>query len=152
MKAIELGGRKLRVLAQANIAHDFWLTRQIREAGIHKLELGAHQTAAQFADDVINRVMESGAALVLLGGLLAPADLAVKDWTPAIAADMTAFIETLTTDEDKIVVRGLVADAILAFFRTGLVSFSTSQTSSMTSREPEAIARPSALSASSGAI
>jgi hypothetical protein len=138
MQTVVLAGRTLRVLTSANIAHDFWLTRQIRLAGIDQILIDPSQDPAAFVDAILDRLMVSGMAITLLSGLLAPVELEAKDWTSNTAADMAAFLNALTADADKLVVRGLMAETVLGFFQAGLVSLRTSRTSSTTDHEPAA--------------
>lgn len=132
MKPIVLGGRKLRLLTSANIAHDYWLKKQLHDAGLRHIQVDPTRPAAESCAEILDRAETSGYAMVILGGLLAPAEMKAEDWTPAIAAEMTAHIERLAGAEDQLIVRGMVADAILGFFQAGLVSIRISRMSSKT--------------------
>ena len=127
----ELNGRKFAVIECGTVKHDYWLMKQIREAGIESVDFPADRDMVHMVDALIDRVLASGAAMVLLGGLIMPAEMKVTEWTPAIAAEMTAFLESLTATADKELVRGLVAQAMVGFFRSALVSLRTSRTSSL---------------------
>jgi hypothetical protein len=127
---IELGGRKLQVIASANIEHDCWMAAKIREAGLDRVAVDEHQPVADVVELILDRVQGSGLATVLIGSLLAPADLDLKKWRPAVALEMIEFVRELTATEDKVVFRGLLAQAIAGFFRSALASLATSPTSS----------------------
>lgn len=130
MRIVKVGGRALQVFASGTISHDYWLKRQIRLAGIDQIEIDPRRNADDTVAMIVDRVIDSGMAMTILGGLLAPEEMAVKDWTPAVAEEMASFLNALIETEDKTVVRGLVAEVILGFFLNGLVSLRTSRMSS----------------------
>lgn len=127
---IELGGRQLQVIASANIEHDCWMSAKIREAGLDHLPMDEGTPVEDVVERILDRVQGSGMATALIGGLLAPAELDLRTWRPAVALEMTEFVRDLTAREDKLVFRGLLAQAIAGFFRSGLASLATSRTSS----------------------
>ena len=106
--------------------------RQIDAANVGSLDgPTAGESADAYVDAMVRRVIASGHALVLLGGLLAPAELELKHWTPAVAAEMTAFLGGLMSDDDKLAVRGLIAQTLLGFFLSAIGSAGISPTSSV---------------------
>ena len=136
MKVIEIGGRKLQMIAEANVAHDTWIMQQISLAGLDTLDFDAGKPPEAAVDSIVDRVVQSGMAMTLLGGLLMPVGVAATDWTPTIAADVIAFLNALSAKEDRLAVRGAVAEAIICFFYAGLISLKTSRMSSVRNRGP----------------
>jgi hypothetical protein len=130
---IKLGDRKFQVIMNGTVLHDFWMHKKIKAAGLEQIVLAEGETTEVYVDRMLDHVIGNGHALVLLGGLLAPAELTLTEWTPAVAAECTKFLAQLMEPADKIIVRGLIAQALIGFFRSGLASFMTSRMSSSTS-------------------
>lgn len=129
-KTIVLGGLGFRIITNGTVKHDLWMYAQVKAAGLSELEIKPGQSPEAFVDEVLGRLMASDRALVLLGGLLLPERLEMKDWTPQVAAEVTAHLEGLIEPQDKALVRGTLASMVVGFFQSGLVSFVTSPTSS----------------------
>jgi hypothetical protein len=127
---VTIGKRTLQIVTAGPIRHDVWLMQQVRAAGIERVEMGKDESAEDLVDAMLDRVMQSGKALHLLGSMLAPADMKLEDWREETAQQMADFIGGLTDKEDKRVVRGLLAQCLAGFFANGLVSVRTSRTSS----------------------
>jgi len=143
----ELGGRKWQIITNGSLQHDYWMVEQVRDAGIKDVEIPAGADLDQALNALIARVMAKGAFLTLLGGLLIPAEIPVTDWTPDVAAEVSAFIGKLVAEEDKVRVRALVAQMLAGFFRSGLVSGWTSPISSAPSPVAHAAAEIGAKTA-----
>jgi hypothetical protein len=135
---IELGGRKLQVIASANIEHDCWMANTVREAGLRPFVIDEARSVDEQVNGYVDCALESGMVTTLVGGLLAPAELDLRTWRPAVAAEMTEFIRNLTAPEDKLVFRGLFGAAVAGFFRSGLASLGISPTSSRVPMGPRA--------------
>lgn len=125
-EAVELGGRRFVRVENSTVRHDFWLMGQARKAGLNRIEAKPGTTVEDFVDEILGRLMDSDLALVLLGGLLVPEGLDMKDWTPATAAEVTRHIELLTAKEDKDAVKPLTASMLIGFFRSGIASLKIS--------------------------
>lgn len=132
MDGVTLGGRAFQIITNGPVKHDFWMAARVREAGVDRVHLAPGQPVGVVVDALLDQLMTSGQSLVLLGGMLAPAELALRDWTPEVAADATAHIESLMAPADKQRVRGMVAQVLAGFFASGLASLTTSPTSSPT--------------------
>ena len=81
-------------------------------------------------EELLDRVILGGYALRLLGGLLLPEGMNPREWTPEVAAGITAHLELLTDREEKNQIRPLVASMLAGFFTSGLASLRTSSASS----------------------
>lgn len=132
-----LAGRSLQLIVNGPVKHDHFMFTQMAEAGLSQLNPAAGEDVQAYVDRVLDRMIVTGAALKLLGGLLAPAGLDLRKWTPEVAADMTTFLGELMTPEDKTLVRQLTAQAIVGFFQNGIASLATSPTASTPSSPAE---------------
>lgn len=130
METVELAGRKFQIIANGPIKHDLWIAERVHASGMDGVTMGKDETPEQFVDALLAKLLASGAAMEFLGGMLAPADLDLRKWTPAIALDMATFVEELIAPEDKALVRGLLAQVVVGFFQSGLAYLRTSPTAS----------------------
>jgi hypothetical protein len=130
---ITLAEREFQVIMNGTVLHDFWMHEKVKAAGLEQIVLVEEESAEAYVDRMLDHVILNGHALVLLGGLIAPAELKLTDWTPAVAAECTTFLEKLIEPTDKAILRGLIAQAMIGFFRNGLASLMTSRASSSTS-------------------
>jgi len=142
LNVVELGGRKFQVIANGPVKHDYWMAERVRAAGIDRVNMEPGQTAAAFVDSLLDRLLASGDSLVILGGMIAPAELDLRKWTPGTAAECTAFVEELMDPADKVLVRGLVAQVLVGFFQSGLASLTTSPIASDPKRKGRRTAEP----------
>ena len=127
---VTLGERTFHVLTDSTIRHDHWMAAQLQRAGIAHAHLDAGMSPAAFADALVDQLMASGMATVILAGFLLPDGLTARDWTPDIAAECAAYIDGLMAPDDKATVRGITAGLVAGFFRSGLASLTTSPTAS----------------------
>lgn len=137
---VELGGRRFMRLAQSTVEHDFWLMAKIRKAGLDEIEVEEGMDPDTLVSSIITKSLDSGLTMVLLGGLLVPEGTAPQDWTPAMAAEVTAHISKLVDHADKAKISPLAASMLIGFFQSGLSSLLISKSSSEVSVEegPEA--------------
>ena len=129
---IELGGRRFQRLEGSTVKHDFWLMAQAREAGLDQVRIASkkREDVEAAMEELLDRVILGGYALRLLGGLLLPDGMNPREWTPEVAAGITAHLELLTDREEKNQIRPLVASMLAGFFTSGLASLRTSGASS----------------------
>lgn len=120
-----LGGRLFKLTANSTIEHDYLTMDCIRAAGLDVLQMGADQHPEDFVRELLHQVHKSGQLFPLLAHLILPAEVAGKDWTPAVALTTAAFIKQLTSDADKQTVRDQVVAMLISFFQNGLVSLRT---------------------------
>jgi hypothetical protein len=128
--AVGLGGKRFVRVENSTVRHDFWLMAQARKAGLNRIEAKAGGTVEDFVDEILGRLLDSDMVFVLLGGLLVPEGLDMKDWTPKVAEDVSRHLELLTSQEDKEAIKPLTASMLIGFFRSGIASLRTSQPSS----------------------
>lgn len=134
---IELGGRRFTRMECSTVKHDFWMMAQAREAGLDNVKLPSRKREDVEAamEALLDRVIFSGKAIVLLAGLLIPEGLEPREWTPKVAEDIAEHLELLTDREDKNQIRPLVASMLSGFFMSGLASLRTSPSSSSDAAE-----------------
>ena len=87
---IMLGGRAFLPLERTTVEHDHWYMRHVRASGLDAVELCDGETHAEYAMRLLGAALESGRALLLLGGLIVPGDAPGGRWTPALAMETAA--------------------------------------------------------------
>lgn len=123
---VTIEGRKFKPVKNGTFAHDIWITRKVREAGMSNVGLEEGETQDEFIDRFAARLWESGALLEILGGLLMPSDIEPKDWTPEMAKATSDFFGNVTEDESKKFLRMQAGGVLFYFFATALSSSKTS--------------------------
>lgn len=113
-------------MRNGSFAHDIWLTKKIREAGLSNVAIGDDETQDQFIERIAMTAYESGAALELLGGLFIPDGTDPRAWTPALARQTAEFFGNVTDPESKRELRQQIAAALFYFFVSALASSKTS--------------------------
>ncbi|HEX7647394.1 MAG TPA: hypothetical protein VF450_08305 [Noviherbaspirillum sp.] len=150
---LTIEGKRFVPLANGTFAHDIWITKKIREAGLagDVLAMREGETQDQLIERVAISAYESGLALQLLGGLLIPADVDPRAWTPELAMQSAEFFGNVTDAEAKKVLRTQIASALFYFLATALASLPTSRKSGATTKEGERHATADASSSETGA-
>lgn len=123
---IMIEGRRFKPVQNGSFAHDIWMTKKIREAGLAGIQLGEEETQDDFIERIAMTAYESGVALQLLGGLFMPAEVEARAWTPEMAARTAEFFGNVTNPEDKHALRMQIASALFYFFASALASSKTS--------------------------
>ncbi|OHD23189.1 MAG: hypothetical protein A2Y38_13030 [Spirochaetes bacterium GWB1_59_5] len=124
-----LGGRTFVPVTESTVEHDLYFHGLAGRAGL-RFEKGERETPEDFGARILDETVQSGKALELIGCLMVPEEVGVDGWTPEEARKTAAFIGQLRGDEDKARVRGLILSLLMDFFRCGLASIWTSQSSS----------------------
>lgn len=119
---IELGGRAFRAVARSTIRHDHWLMARMRRAGFGELAKLPDEGARVYAERLMAHLLLTDGALELYGGLLVPAELTDRQWTPEVAAETATFIGGLDSPEDHAQVRTLLLMLLIPFFERELDS------------------------------
>jgi hypothetical protein len=138
-----IGGRTFLPLRESTVEQDFRFLALIKRARVDEVVLQPGESAEAFARRLLEATIESGVILDLLGCLLVPEDIAPRDrdpgevWTSEVGRETARFLGLLRDPKDKAEVRGLVLSLLVSFFESGIVSLSTSRTSSV-----EAIPNP----------
>lgn len=123
---ITIEGKRFVPLVNGTFAHDIWLTRKIREAGLANIAIDEDETPDHFIERIAIVAHESGLSLQLLGALLLPDGVETRDWTPELAESTAQFFGNVTDPEGKRVLRTQIASALFYFFATALASSQTS--------------------------
>lgn len=134
---ITIEGKRFKPVNNGTFAHDIWLTKKIREAGLAGIQLGDDETQDQFIERIAISAYESGLALQLLGGLFIPAEMESRDWTPEVAAKTADFFGNVTDPEAKHALRMQIASALFYFFASALASSKTSPKSGQAKKEAD---------------
>lgn len=127
---VSLGGRIYRVMRR-RAKQTFWVAGQAQRAGLFDLSRRAGESMSTFTLRLQGELSASGAAHILLGGLLIREHLEDKDWTPKLAEETGAFIGELDSDEDMETISHLFGSFIIGFFATGMASLGSSDISSI---------------------
>ena len=136
MKTLTLGGRQFVALDEPTIERDFWLIRQLREAGLQEVRIGEDEDPDVFALRLLDSIIQSKTPFLLLGAFLLPKGTDSREWSPELAERTAAFIAKLTDPEDKQQVQTQLCSVLLGFFVSGLSSLVSSRGSSLPSQEP----------------
>jgi hypothetical protein len=131
---VSLGGRIFRVIT-ARAKQAFWISGQAQKAGLYELRRRPGETMGDFALRLQGELSASGAAHLLLGGLLLPEHLEDKDWTPQIALETGRFVGECEGEEDLKTISHLFASFIIGFFASGMASLMSSEPSSSEAAE-----------------
>lgn len=123
---LTIEGRKFVSIANGTFAHDIWITRKIREAGLAGIAVRDGETQDEFIERIAISAYESGIAVQLLGGLFVPAGIEARDWTPEMAAQTADFFGAVTDPDAKQALRMQIASALFYFFVSALASSTTS--------------------------
>lgn len=134
---ITIEGKRFKPMQNGSFAHDIWLTKKIREAGLAGIQMGEDETQDQFIERIAISAYESGLALQLLGGLFIPSEVEACDWSPAMATRTADFFGNVTEPESKRSLRMQIASALFYFFASALASSKTSQKSGQTKKEAD---------------
>lgn len=134
---ITIEGKRFKPMQNGSFAHDIWLTKKIREAGLAGIQIGEDETQDQFIERIAISAYESGLALQLLGGLFIPAEVEARDWLPELAMRTAEFFGNVTELESKKTLRMQIASALFYFFASALASSKTSPKSGQTKKEAD---------------
>lgn len=132
-----LGGRAFLPLRESTVEQDFRFLALIKRARVDEVVMQPGESPEAFARRLLEVTIESGVILDLLGCLLVPEDLAPGDrdpgevWTSELGRETAQVLGRLHDPKDKAEVRGLVLSLLVSFFESGIVSLSTSRTSSV---------------------
>jgi len=134
---ITIEGKRFEPVRNGTFAHDIWLTKKIREAGLAGLTIGDEETQDQFIERIAKSAYESGVALQLLGGLFMPAGVESRSWTPGLAEQTAEFFGNVTDPQSKQALRMQIASALFYFFASALASSKTSPKSGQEKKEAD---------------
>ena len=137
MEHVEIGGQKWRAVKRSTIEHDFWLMKNIREAGLDAVRIQPGEKPEEFAVRLLHEVIGSGKAFMLLGGMLLPESIPDEQWSPERAHETAAFMRGLAADEDKAAVKSAIISLLTGFLEAGLRSYANSGTASTAASQPQ---------------
>lgn len=115
-----LGGRAFAPIKNGTMKRDLAMIGIEEAAGLlPDVEPLPGEDARAFAERMVLIVTRSGKFCDLLGGLMIPAELDPKAWTPEIGAQTAAHIEMVDDPAEKEILRGLAASLLASFFVKG---------------------------------
>lgn len=125
---VEAGGRKFRVVNMEVRTVDLHHHQRaiINQSGVGKILPAPDELPDHWAIRLHSTLTDSGLACDVLAGYLIPADKTERDWTPAMAADTTAFLKQLNTENDRQLVDQLAMEFVLGFFQRAISLLQTS--------------------------
>lgn len=129
VQTITISGREFKAVTDSTLEHDVWTVQQLDRAGLRNLVMEDGEKPDEFVNRILMKLMLAGDVFELLGGLLMPAELNGKEWTPDIASE-TGRLFASATGEDKATVKRQIAGAMEVFLAQGLLSSIRSRRSS----------------------
>ena len=139
---VRLGGRDFEVVAKSTIEWDVTLLMLLQGCGLADVTMHAGEDAEGLAFRVFRTLMSSGAVFEILACVLVPSGTDPYAWTPELMRETAAFIRKLHADEDKAAIRSQIVSLVAGFFEQGLLSISTSPSSSIRSELTESSPPP----------
>lgn len=128
MRTIALGRglpaqRTFRVVSARTLAQDVWMTRAVRKAKLDDVKLPANATQDpnvfhDFLTALVTRVFEADVVGDLLAGVLV--EQGHTHWTTMAAEEIKLYLlNTVTDDEDKRELLGMLSEVIRSFLSSG---------------------------------
>ncbi len=134
MKRFTLSGRAFVPVGESTVAHDFRFLELVQKAELNTFSMEEGEAAEDFAKRLMDRLMATGKALDLLACLIVPeppeGTAPGETWTPELAAETAGWIGALQDPKDKALIHALLAETLVDFFESGLVSLTSSRRSS----------------------
>lgn len=146
---LSLGGREYTRAGVGTVRQDLFVMHHARHAGISSIQEG--ETPEAYAARLLDSLLSSGHALLLLGGLLLPAGMKAEDWTEEVAHATAGHLGGIVDPAEKQAVYAEVASALLDFFANGIGSWVASARSSGGAPGPRAKVEDSTDDTASGA-
>ncbi len=116
----KIGGFEWRAVKRSTIEHQFFTMKVLLEAGLGNPRKAPTETPEDFATRLLNQLILSGQAFLLLGCLLIPEHKKDADWSPEMANETATLIKALSDDEDITAVKQALIGALISFFKAGL--------------------------------
>lgn len=137
MQGHALGDRIFVTLGESTVLHNLHYRKLIAQSGLSHLHIKVGEDPGMFARKLLDKLIESGIVLELLGCLLLPLGKRDEDWTPDMARETANFIGTLKSEQDKARVDSMICTLLLDSFTNGYSSLWTSPMSSDTGQEDD---------------
>jgi hypothetical protein len=116
---IPLGSRKFRAIQESTVEHDLAIRALLREAGL-VLAKREGESDDDFVVRMIGQMAASRKDADFAAAFLVPDELEDGDWNPEVAAMTLEFINKLTAQADKLVLRSLTTQLLSGFINAGL--------------------------------
>jgi hypothetical protein len=118
-------------MSEGTVLHDLHFRKLVAQSGLSHLHIKVGEDPGMFARKLLDRLIEAGVVLELLGCLLIPLGKRDEDWTPDMARETAIFLGGLRAPEDKARIDSMICTLLLDFFVNGYSSLWTSPTSSV---------------------
>lgn len=140
---LSLGGREFeRVRGASSVAHDLYVMHHARHAGLGRIgEIREGETPEAYAQRILDTLISSGRAMLILGAMLLPAGASMAKWTEAgdpmnpldnaMARESAMTFERITDPREKGILYSELAATVLDFFESGLGPWIASAMSSL---------------------
>ncbi len=116
----KIDGHLYRLIERTTIANDFYIMKQLRSAGIADCIPQEGESANDYGMRLLYSVVENGAPLTLLGGLLLPEGIPDEKWSAEQAETTAALLGRATEPNDKAEIQRILIAVLTDFFREGL--------------------------------
>jgi hypothetical protein len=134
---LSLGGKEYGYVGAGPLRQDLFVMMHARHAGLVGAEILPDETPEEYAKRLLDMVLTSGRALLLLGGLLIPAGKRPEDWSEEMAYETAGALGSITDADEKRKVQVELLSVMLGFFENGLGSWIASARASAAAAEPE---------------
>lgn len=127
---VKLGDRSFQVVNYnvITVLNEHYIMKLMRSTGLDSvLPTGEGESDDAYLIRLQSKLVDTLQLPALLGGYLLPNGKTETDWSLAIAAETTRFIEGLTRDIDKAEIHRMGYAVVLDFFRAGIDSLKHSQ-------------------------
>lgn len=132
---LSLGGREYVRAGVGTVRQDLFVMHHARHSGISAIQ--ENETPESYAARLLDSLLSSNHALLLLGGLLLPAGMKAEDWSEDVAYATAGHLGGIVDPAEKQEVYAEVASALLDFFANGIGSWVASARSSGSAPGPK---------------
>ncbi len=138
---LSLGGRCYVPAGVGPVRHDLFVLHQARHAGLYGAQIREDEPPEEFAARLLDGVLTSGRALLLLGALLLPDGTKVEQWTEELAYRTAGELGGINDPGEKKRLYGELITLIHDFFVNGLGPWIASRRSSGAAEPPSSSTR-----------
>lgn len=127
---LRLGGHDFTYAKVMTVRQDLFAMTHARHAGLVGARRAEDETPEEFMRRLMDGLLSSGRALLLMGALLVPYGMEPKQWTVEVAMETADVLGAIEDAAEKQRLYVELASALLAFFSKGLGSWIGSATAS----------------------
>lgn len=142
MSGHAIGGRVFLTMKEGTVLHDLHFRKLVAQSGLSRVFIKPGEDPDHFARRLLDKLIEAGVVLELIGCLLIPLGKRDEDWTPEMGRETALFFGGLKAPTEKAKIDSLIVTVLIDFFANGFASLWTSPTSSEADPEPTQDSRP----------